>query len=104
MKEKSSRHTAVMLPDEEIDRTWIVQFRAESTTEWSKTTIRGLGGTIIPRGCLTARYRLLESKGGFDMMFKIMSEKEARYYSTALDPTPGESPNRYVIGSSPFRV
>jgi hypothetical protein len=49
MKEKSSRHMAVMLPDEEIDRTWLVQFRAESTTEWfslfevKKSTQEGTG-------------------------------------------------------------
>jgi hypothetical protein len=42
-------NTAVMLADEEIDRTWLVQFRAESTTEWFslfeviKSTLEGAG-------------------------------------------------------------
>jgi hypothetical protein len=49
MKEKSPRHPAMMLPDEEIYRTWLVQFRAESTTEWfslfevKKSTLEGVG-------------------------------------------------------------
>jgi hypothetical protein len=90
-----------MLPDEELDRTWLVQFRAKSTTEWfslfevKKSTREGAG-----YGLFAARpYSWGDTLGVFYGVISVKTphQKRSIYAMEVVWPPEGELQQRLIV-------
>jgi hypothetical protein len=119
MKDRSPRHPEVLIPNEEIDRTWLVQFRAQSTTEWfslfkvKESTLEGAGyGLFAARpyswgDTLGVFYRCIAVKAGhqtrsvyaIEVAWPPGAELQQRLI---VDPTSGPASNKKDSQTSYF--